>query len=93
MFFNLNVLIPFILIGLFFDVYIFHHFRKDGDVFDSAINPGRLVKYVNCCLCHGFSIGFLLTICFADHTLLDLFIGGAIISISALTYRILVLKE
>jgi len=93
--FDLSEIPEFIMLGLFIDVFIFHHFRKDGDIFDGSdkYRKGTISQYVNCCLCHGFTIGVLLTLFIPNHDLGDLILGGAMISVSALTYRILVLKE
>jgi len=93
--FDLNNLPQFIAVGLFLDVFIFHHFRKEGDMFDTPDKhkKGTIAQYVNCCLCHGFGIGCVIVPFFPNYNTYDIFLGGAIMAISSLTYRILVLKE
>jgi len=91
--FDIDNVLPFIFICLFIDVFVFHHFRIDGDVFDSS--TGWLSTYINCCLCHGFAIGFIVAMLFSypEPDAISWISGACISSISALTYRTLVLKE
>jgi len=94
MLFELDLLIPFILLGLFLDVFIFHHFRENGDAIDTR--GGTLKFYFECCLCHGFCIGIILYAFFAtsilDYTMYAI-PHGMVISIVSMTYNIMVLKE
>lgn len=99
MFANMAELLSFILVGLALDFFIFHYFRKDGDRFDGEDQhiKGTISNYINCCFCHGFLIGICLTPLMISHSIDNTIgyqiIGGLIISISTLTYRIMVLKE